>query len=509
MLTGILSCSKSNDKNKLRVPLAANPTTLDWNKASDANSFDVIVNLMEGLLQYDEEMNVIPAIAKGYEHNRNHTKYRFFLRQDVRWSDGEPVLCKHFKDSWIRLLTPETAAEYAYFIYHIKNSEEFNTGKIKNPEKVGIKCFDNYTLDVELKESVPFFEHIVTFMVTFPIRKDLLEDYGNKFFSPKRLVVTGPYLLSKEIQDYKISLKRNPLYHGEAAKTPLLDFYIVENESIALNLFNGGMLDLIRNLPPNSFSLYKSDHRLRTSKKLAVIYLAFGKKLPKSFEELRLRQYLNQAIDRKWLTKALSTGETPLMQFLPISKDLTEFRKDRQLNRDIIAWNKKIAQSKPDNLGKDPLKLRYRTSGNFPLIAQNIFAQLTQAGFKIELEPMDDKMFFQQLSADSRDLFIGRWIADYPDPNNFMELFLSNAGNNHTFFKNEEYDKLITVAKSQDIFDRKVTYGRAQRLLLLNECAIIPLFQIGQNILLQEQIQNFKPNALDILTFKGVVNAAK
>ena len=492
----IFSCKTKEKREFLRIPLTAQPSTLDWNLASDANSFDVIINIMEGLLQYDDDLRVLPAIAESYQANEDFTQYTFTLRKKALWSDFAPIICQHFKDSWIRLLKPETAAEYAYFLYSIKNAEAFNSGKIKDPEKLGIRCLSDRKLVVDLENSVPFFHHLVTFMVTYPIRKDLL-DKNPKFFSPGNMVVTGPFIPSKQIQDYKIVLEKNPSYFGKEPKSKMVEFYIVENESIALNLFSGKILDMVRNIPPNSLNMFSQDPRLHSFNKFGLIYLGFGKKLHPGLKDPQTRRYIFRNINRTWLCKALAGGEKPISQFVPrgmlgFSRSLEDELIKDPVPNSIKKWNY-----------PNPIKLSYRTSGTFPLIAENLQAQLAKIGIPILLMPMDDKMFFQSLNADSQDLFIGRWIADFPDPENFLSLFLSNSGNNHTFFRNFEYDALVKEARSLKLrTERRKIYDKAQKILLDKEIALAPLFQMQQNMLLSSKLKDFIFNSMDMIILK-------
>jgi oligopeptide transport system substrate-binding protein len=216
LLTVSCSSSATNPDKTFRLALHSEPPTLDWSLATDHVSFDVLTNLMEGLTQYNQKMEPIPAIAKRWEFSPDGKIITFFLRDDVLWTDGKKVTAMDFKYSWERLLNPATAAEYAYFLFDIENAFEYNSGKIKDPSLLGIEAVSPTVLKVRLKRPVYYFPSITTFMVTFPQRKDLIEKYGDHWTDPEHIVTTGPFALEEWKHEYKLIFKSNPRYYGKA-----------------------------------------------------------------------------------------------------------------------------------------------------------------------------------------------------------------------------------------------------------------------------------------------------
>ena len=127
----VLTCCSppaSTDHSVFRMSIRNEPPTLDWALATDSISFTILTNLMEGLTQYDSELNPKPAIAKKWKYSEDGQTITFFLRNDVAWSDGKPVTAGDFEYAWKRLLAPETAAQYAYFLFDIENASQYNSG---------------------------------------------------------------------------------------------------------------------------------------------------------------------------------------------------------------------------------------------------------------------------------------------------------------------------------------------------------------------------------------------
>ncbi|MFQ5781290.1 MAG: ABC transporter substrate-binding protein, partial [Nitrospiria bacterium] len=181
--------------NTFRMNLTAEPPTLDWSLATDNVSIRVIENLMEGLAEYDARLRPQPAIAERWEVSSDGLHYLFHLRTDVIWTDGKRVTAHDFEYAWKRLLDPETASEYAYFLFDIQNAAEFNAGSIKDKDRVGVKAIDDHTLRVDLKKQAVYFPSITTFMATFPQRQDLIERYEDRWTDPENLVTCGPFRL--------------------------------------------------------------------------------------------------------------------------------------------------------------------------------------------------------------------------------------------------------------------------------------------------------------------------
>ena len=179
----------------LRLNLGFEPDSLDWAKATDSYSFDVISNIMVGLTKYNNKLQSKPSIAKSWTVSKDQKTYTFFIDENAKWSDGRPVLADDFVFAWQHLLNPTTAAPYAYLMYPVKNAQLFNTGKIQDPTKIGVKALNDRTLQVELESPLAFFLNLTSWAVFFPQRKDILEKYRDDWTEPKNIVSCGPFNL--------------------------------------------------------------------------------------------------------------------------------------------------------------------------------------------------------------------------------------------------------------------------------------------------------------------------
>jgi oligopeptide transport system substrate-binding protein len=155
----------------LRINLGTEPPTLDWTRATDSVSIQVIDQLMRGLTRLGPDLQPVPALAERWEVTPDGRVYTFYLRHGVRWTDGEPLRAEHFVYAWRRLLDPQTAAEYAYFLFPVRGARAYNAGELLDPNAIGVRALDDRTLRVELEGPLVYFPSITTFMVTYPASK--------------------------------------------------------------------------------------------------------------------------------------------------------------------------------------------------------------------------------------------------------------------------------------------------------------------------------------------------
>ena len=180
----LLACVKKQSfytnhdlKETFRYPIISEPPTLDWSKSTDTTSSLIIQNIMEGLTEYDFSKGFValkPALAESWTNSQDKKIWTFSLKKNVLWTDGKTLETQDFISAWERLLNPKTGSEYAYFLFPIKNAQEYNQGLIKDFKKVGVKIGPQGELIVELKKSLFYFPYLLTHPSTFPIRKDLI-----------------------------------------------------------------------------------------------------------------------------------------------------------------------------------------------------------------------------------------------------------------------------------------------------------------------------------------------
>jgi oligopeptide transport system substrate-binding protein len=504
LVAALLSLNAFAAKQEFSLRIHSEPPTLDWTLATDNVSILLLQNLMEGFANYDDSLHPKPALAKNWTVSKDGKTYTYTLRDNLTWSDGVPLTAQHFWDSWERLLNPKTASEYSYFLFAVVGAKEYNEGKLKDPSKLGFKVVNDKTFVVTLTKAAAFFPTIPTFTVTFPIRKDLIEKYGNKWTDPGKMVTTGPFQLSEWKHDSKVTLVPNPRYYGGAPKLQKVSAYIVNEDTTAINMFESGSLNYVSRLPALEIERLKSSPAYRNAPFLRGYYYGFNtKKTP--FTDVRVRQAFAHAIDRTQIVSLLKGGQMPTTSWVP--KGMPGYEPKVGLGFDVKKAQKLLADAGfPGGKGFPEVTFMFDTRDDNKVIAERLQSMWqTNLGVKLRAQNEDWKVYLNRLKTDVPAMYRMGWGADYPDPNNFMDLFTSYSENNHSNWKSKDYDTLVeTAASESNAAKRLAGYKKAQELLLEKDAIIIPLFIDSLNVLVSPNVKNLKLNALDKLDLKTV-----
>jgi oligopeptide transport system substrate-binding protein len=498
----------SGNDRVFRMSIGSEPPTLDWSLATDNVSIDVLNNIMEGLTQFNANLEPVPSIAKRWEFSEDGKTITFHLRDDVFWSDGKPVTAGDFEFSWKRLLNPATAAEYAYFLFDVENAQEYNSGKMKDPAKVGVRALSPLVLQVRLKRPVVYFPSITTFMVTFPQREDIIAKYGTHWTDPGKIVTNGPFVLSEWRHEYKLILTASDSYYGRTSrmKKNSLDkviLFIVREPTTALTLYETGDLDMT-GLPPVAIPHYKDSPEYVRLPLLRGEYYGFNTQKP-PFDNALVRRAFSYAIDRSRIPEILQGGQVPTSSWIP--KGMFGYNPDIGPKFDPEKARSLLAQAGyPDGKGLPPLSAAFNSDPTNRLIAEFIQDQWKKhLNVQVEFDSQEWKVYLNRLKMDPPAIFRLGWGADFPDPDNFMNLFTAVSGNNHLRWANNQYDALVGQgAGEHDPEKRHAIYNDAQEILTETEAPIISLYILAQNRLVKQHVKGLNLNAMELLTLKHV-----
>lgn len=477
--------------------------SMDWNKATDTTSSMVIDNIMEGLVAYDfskKDISYRPALAQSIQSQNQGQKWIFTLRKNVHWTDGVPFSGQQVIDGWERLLNPKTASEYAYFLFNIKNAKQYNNGKIKDFSKVGVRLTPEGKIEVELTGPKHFFPFTLTHTTTYPIRKDIIKKHGAKWTNHKNIVTLGPYSLHHWQQDKLIILRKNPSYYGSfPGNAENITIKIIPEVSTALNLFESGKIDFIDILPSKQLPILKKRSDFSTYPRLSIYYYGFQ---TKKLNNVKLRKAIIMAIDREQITQMLNSEAVPLKGWIP---------------ENVFGYNPNIGLSfnpkKAQKLIKEiqspipKITLSYNTNEDHKRIAENVQAQLKKnLGLNIELANEEWKVYLKTLMEGNVFIYRMGWVADYPDPDTFMTMMASYSENNHTFWKNVEYDRLIEEASTLPNNEkRKKLYNQAQRILTEEDVPVFPIFFSKNQFLISKRVKHYPHNVMGKFIFKEII----
>ncbi len=498
---------KLNYEETLATVLSSEVPGIDWLKTSDTNSTWIEEQIMDGLVAFDlndPKLSLKPSLAESWSSSEGGRRWVFTLRKDVYWSDQVPFRAQHVFDAFERILDPRTGAIAVDNTFPIKNAQEFYQGKLKNFNQVGVKVLDDYRIEFELTQPMIFFPMILTHHTTFPVRKDLIQRYQERWTDPENLVTLGAYRLIHWHHDSLMVLERNENYWGEKAKIKNVLFYIVEKSATSLRMFDHKKIDFMRDLPTSEIPRLRLKPEFHYLPGLRLYYYGF-KVQKKPFNDVRLRKAFAHAIDRNELVKVLGAGQRPLKSWIP--EGLLAHNPHIGLEFNIEKakhFLKEAGYSDPQKI--PPLVLGFNSEEKHQRVAENIQAQIKKnLNVSLELKNEEWKSFLTGLRSDSYySLFRLGWVADYADPHSFMAIMTSFSANNRTGWVNTAFDQAISQALSEgDVEKRIKIYNEAQRLLVEEDVPVIPLFTDINQVLVSQRILNFTINSLDTYHFKN------
>lgn len=493
-------------KETIHINLQVEPPTMDFTRCADSTSAFVLANMMEGLTDYDlydPKLPVVPSLAVKWTPSAGGRIWTFQLRKGVKWTDGVEFRAQHIIDGWERLLNPRSAAEYAYQLYGVKNAQLYNEGKISDFNKVGIRVNDAGDLVVELEKPISYFPMMTTHHSMYPIRKDVIERWGDKWTEPEHIQTLGPYKMKIWDHDKAMVLERFEDYWGEKAKTRYILGEMINEYSTALNMFQAGKLDFQERVPAKEIPVLKRSPGFNNIASLGNYYYGFNTRKP-PFNDVRVRHAFNQAVDRKQITDLQAAGHAPLVGWVPRGMeghfDNMGQKLDVEHARQLLDEAGYKDRSK---LGK--VVVGFNSDENNQRIAENLQAQLKRnLGVEVQLQAEEWKVFLNRLRTDTPSIYRMGWIADYPDPDTFMTIMLRKSDNNYTGWGSDRYDQLVTDAASEMNHDKRMKmYEEAQKILVESDVPVIPIYSVADQILISERLVGFPVNAINRWVFKG------
>lgn len=485
----------------------ADPETLDPHKTSTVAEAHILRDLFEGLLTYDNHGAIIPGMAESWTVSDDRLTYRFRLRPDGRWSNGEAVTADDFLFSLRRILDPKTAAKYAEVLFPIRAAAAVNAGEAP-PETLGAVAPDPGTLEIALAEPVPYLLELLTHQTSLPVHRPSLERWGDAFAKPGNLVSNGPYALVDWVPNDRITLIKNPHYR-DAARIPIerVDVVPTPDLAAAVRRYAGREIDSLSDLPADQIASLKSRFgaQVQLGPGLGLLAIAFNLR-KKPFDDARVRRALSLAIDREFLAEIV-WGQTmaPAYSFCPPGLDnalpppLLPGRDDGPIDREEEAL-RLLAQAGygPGN----PLTVEYRfnvTDNN-----RNTAIALADAwrgiGVVSRFVSTDAKTHFAYLrDGGAFDLARMSWIADYSDPQNFLFLLRTgNDGFNAGRWSNARFDGLLTQAAGERDVQARARMLFEAETIVLDELPWIPLLHYRSKALVSPRLHGMHPNIRNV-----------
>jgi len=482
------------------------PETLDPALMTGVPEHRIAIALFEGLVTYHPEtLAPAPGVAESWDISEDGLTYTFHLREST-WSNGVPITADDFLYSWRRALEPETAAEYAYQLWYIKNARAYTEGKLADFSQVGVRVTDPHTLEVTLEQPTPYFLGLVAFETFMPVPAECIEQHGNRWTRPGNIVSNGPFVLTEWKPQAKIVMRKNPRYWDAAAVR--LDAIValpIANEDTALSLYKTGGLDWLDSLPAPLIPQLKKHPDYHKAPYLGIYFYRFNC-TRKPFDDPRVRRAFNLALDKAKLCRFVLHGEyEPATVFVPPM--LPPYESPEGLAYDPDRAAELLAEAGyPGGRGFPRITLVYNTSKrheDIAVVAQEMWKEAL--GVDINLVNQEWKVYLQTTNRLDYDIARASWIGDYTDPNTFLDMFVTGGGNNRTGWSNERYDELIrAAAETLDPARRNDLLKEAEDILVNQELPIMPVFFYANLSLLRPRVKGFHQNARNLHPFKNL-----
>jgi oligopeptide transport system substrate-binding protein len=475
------------------------PLTLDPAISADMSSHTYVMQIFSGLVRLDQELNIVPDIAESWEPSSDNKTYTFHLRQGVKFHDGREVKAADFKYSWERACDPATgsgtAATYLGDIVGAKDMLAGKTGEIS-----GVKVLGDYTLQVTIDAPKAYFLNKLAYPTAFVVDRANVESGKNWWREPNG---TGPFKLKEWKEGQRLILERNQIYYGEPAKLGQVVFRFLAGAPMAL--YETGQIDVTpvstSYIDEVSDVINPLHQELTVTTELSLYYIGFNTAQP-PFDDVNIRRAFCLAVNKEHIAKVIlkdmvNEAEGILPPGMPGYNETLE-----GLDYDVEKAKELIAASKYGDVSNlPPITLTVEGYGNsIPSYLGAIIQEWQQnLGVETSVRQLETETFLYNLKQEKDEMFMLGWVADYPDPHNFLDiLFYTGSENNIFEYSNPTLDALLDQAAiEQDKAVRLAMYQQAEQLVV-DDAPCLPLFHGTNYILVKPYVKDYALSPLGI-----------
>ena len=520
--TGTTTGDKPSGEQSIVLNLGGENNTIDPNRASWSNERSVMMQVFDGLLAFDTELNLVPMVAKEIPTVANKgisadgKTYTLKLNTKATWSDGAKVTAKDFVFSIRRVFDPNLAAEYASFYFNIVGGEAYFSSADKTAaeqvalkDAIGVRAVNDTTLEIKLIDPLPTFTQLLALWPVYPIREDMVTKYGEKWAQPAEdgsmpgYIGNGPFILKEWVQSDHYTFVPNPNYWGTKPTLTKITFKMIED----INVCYAGYLNNEEDqsgVPAGTEIATMADPvlgpQVQRKAQLVTYGLQFNVTKP-PFNNKALRQAFACAVDRQAYIDQIRGGVgTVSLGWIPPGMPGFDATLGTQYKLDPVKAKEYLTQAGyPNGVGLPVIKFQYANSGTNPTLAAFLQEQIKQnLGINISLEPYASKDLSALVNAKEFQWAFYGWGADYPDPDNWLpQLFGTGAGNNKTGYSNPAFDTLSAQGlKELDNTKRLKIWADAQKMIV-DDVPMVFLFNRETFVLRKPWVKNMVITGMD------------
>ena len=468
------------------------PTGLNTLTSTYAIEFSLFKHMYENLVTLDDDDNTVPGAAESWDYDEDTLTYTFHLRKDGVWTNGDPVTAKDFEFAWSQALNPDAASDYAYFLYFIKNAEKYFNGEVAWDE-VGVKAVDDYTLEVTMEQPTPYALFLFSFGTLAPINQRFYEAVGADLYSTEAqyFCTNGPFALTEWSHNDKIVMQKNDAWHGAAdVEVEEIDWKIITDANAALSSFLAGDLDMVGLGTGELIKQAEAAGATIQSYTDGTSFYIYFNNNDQYLSNVNLRRALFNAIDeQKEIDTVWQNDNEPMTSFTApgvSATDGTSFAgkvgelyapsRDQEKAKEYLATALSELGCTVDELSAH---LSIDCGDSATSIAEASFYQeqwRQVLGIEVTVNSMITKQGSQNRKTGNYVMSITGWGPDYNDPNTFLDLWVTDGGNNQTGFSNERYDELIDLAAKETDLEKRESYFIECEQIIADQLPIGPAF---------------------------------
>jgi oligopeptide transport system substrate-binding protein len=492
------------------------PVSLDPALSYDILSIPVVDQLYSGLVEHSPEMDIVPNVAQTWEVLDGGRRYVFHLRGDVRWSDGTPVTAEDFEYAWKRTLNPATGSPSAGLLYDVKGARAFHRGEVADSDCVGVQALDEVTLVVELDEPTAYFLHLLACTPTYPVPRHAVEAHGQAWTevgansTELGIVTNGPFRLEAWQPGESLALAHDPQYHGRLrGNLRRVELAILADSSAGQKAYEADELDILDMtfFPPVEIDRVRRQHagEYVSLPRFFTSYVAFClSRTP--FDDPRVRRALALATDRERLADVTlrGYGSPATGGFVP--PRMPGHTAGIGLPYDPEQARQFLADAGyPGGQGFPAVDLMMHSDFLSPVVSEYLQGQWQEdLGIETRSEAVEWEEFLERLQTAPPHMLIWGWVADYPDPDNFLRLGMSHILP-YTQWDNGDYKRLVEEARRITDQDERMELYRQADKILVEEAPVLPLAYMRSHLLVKPWVRKLSMSAINYWLWRDVV----
>ncbi|MBU6374651.1 MAG: peptide ABC transporter substrate-binding protein [Bdellovibrionales bacterium] len=484
-LTFACSAKTVLDPQELRVHYSTEPASVDPSLAEDGASLKILGNTAEGLVGYDGSGKLIPRAAKSWSISQDGLQYEFQIQEGLKWSDGVALRAADFMTGIKRTIDPKTGAKLGELLGSIAS----------------VKAPSDQTLVIKLKKKTPHFLKVLSLPIASPQRQDVLDQ--NQGTWPVVAPSASSYFIAERKPDQYWILKKNPFAPVDSARNQpglaptTVRLMVIHEETSAMALFEQKKLDLLMRVPVLEQSRFQKQGQLSIQPFWATYYLGFHAR-KKPLDQPAVRCALARKVNKAQIIRVLDSGETVAESWIPPGME-------GYFEESVLSQSKGTV---PKGL---KLRAGFDSNPRNSIIMEKIqsdWAQQSEGSPSVQLElfNQDWKSYLRELKLNTPDVFRFGWLAAFGDPISHLQALTSSNPNNMTGWKNSRYDALVEEISGLEPGPARLEkIKQAQRILLSEECVVVPIYHYVQVQAVSTRISGFRVNGLGIIRFSEIL----